>query len=217
MPRWKAFRCQSGEEEEKLAKHLGKRATPPARVRFTPRDMLARSSSTLPPLDFFSPTACRSVSTLSRATLCFRRSGVSGVRSRGAPGESKLVSFPRAKFRRVSTALRRICRYTYTCVRARCRCRNASHSLYEYLKFRDDTSRARARVHGGARRENISICRCQRSAAARDYRSLSRGARGSRCKCRSASAIYGSAIYDPAIPLLATPRAAIFMGKIISR
>jgi len=30
------------------------------------------------------------------------------VRSRGASGESKLVSFPRAKFRRVSTALRRI-------------------------------------------------------------------------------------------------------------
>lgn len=92
----------------------------------------------------------------SRVTLCFRRSGVSGSYIRtAAAGTSSLVSFPPSKVQASFAALRHTCMYNvYTCTCWLSRCRNVLYSLYEYLKFCYDTSRAsRAR---GMHRETLS-------------------------------------------------------------
>lgn len=83
-------------------------------------------------------------SRFSRVTLCFRRSGVSGSYIRAAAaGTSSLASFPSSKVQASFAALRHICMYNvYTCTCWLSRCRNVLYSLYEYLKFCSDTSRA---------------------------------------------------------------------------
>jgi len=209
-----------------LAKHLGKRAaTPPART--DPAELAVQSDSPL-------ATCSRNPPLPSRRSISSRRLPAAPFpRSRERRYVSVEAEFPAARTlagrfggeqarlfppSKVQASFHRVT--TYTCVRARCRCRNASRTLYEYLKFRDDTSRARARamfVHGSARRENISICRCQRSVAA-DYRSLSRGARGSRCK-RMIGSLRGRSSFrylrcDRAVTRRAAPRIFVTAGKL---